>query len=41
MLVYSNVDFSKEIKNDEVQPGKGNPKWLDSFWGTDEDTDDV
>ncbi len=41
MLAYSNADFSKEINNEEVQPGKGNPKWLDSFWGTDEDTDDV
>ncbi|HPE76297.1 MAG TPA: DUF5063 domain-containing protein [Draconibacterium sp.] len=41
MLVYSNVDFSKENINEEVQPGKGNPKWLDSFWGTDEETDDV
>jgi hypothetical protein len=41
MLVYSNTDFSKEINNEEVQPGKGNPKWLDSFWGTDEDTDNV
>jgi hypothetical protein len=41
MLVYSNVDFDKKDKNDKVQPGKGNPKWLDSFWGTDEDNDDV
>ena len=41
MLVYSNADFNKEDKNDAVQPGKGNPKWLDSFWGTDEDNDDV
>lgn len=41
MLVYSNVDFSKKNINEEVQPGKGNPKWLDSFWGTDEETDDV
>jgi molecular chaperone GrpE (heat shock protein) len=41
MLVYSNADFNKENKNDTVQPGKGNPKWLDSFWSTDEDTDDV
>jgi len=41
MLVYSNADFSKENKNDEVQPGTGNPKWLDGFWGTDEDTDNV
>ncbi len=41
MLVYSNIDYNKENKNDEIQPGKGNPKWLDSFWGTDEDTEDV
>jgi hypothetical protein len=41
MLVYSNADFSQNNKNEEVQPGKGNPKWLDSFWGTDEDSDDV
>jgi molecular chaperone GrpE (heat shock protein) len=41
MLVYSNADFSKKNINEEVQPGKGNPKWLDSFWGTDEETDDV
>ncbi len=41
MLVYSNVKFNKENNKGEVQPGKGNPKWLDSFWGTDEDTDDV
>ena len=41
MLVYSNTDFGKENKNDAVQPGKGNPKWLDSFWGIEEDTDNV
>jgi hypothetical protein len=41
MLVYSNVDFNRENKNDEVQPGTGNPKWLESFWGTDEDSDNV
>lgn len=41
MLVYINADFDKEDKNDAVRPGKGNPKWLDSFWGTDEDNDDV
>lgn len=41
MLVYSNPDFDKQINNDEVRPGKGNPKWLDKFWGTDEDTEDV
>jgi hypothetical protein len=41
MLVYSNADFGKEDKNETVQPGTGNPKWLEGFWGTDEDTDDV
>lgn len=41
MLVYSNADFNKEDKNDAVRPGNGNPKWLDNFWGTDEDNDDV
>jgi hypothetical protein len=41
MLVYSNADFNKEDKNDAVKRGKGNPKWLDSFWGTDEENDDV
>jgi len=41
MLVYSNAEFSKEIENEDVQTGTGNPKWLDSFWGTDEDTNDV
>jgi hypothetical protein len=40
-LVYSNADFSKENNNEKVQPGTGNPKWLDSFWGADEDTDNV
>jgi len=41
MLVYSNADFGKENKNETVQPGTGNPKWLEGFWGTDEDTDNV
>ncbi len=41
MLVYSNPDFEKENNNDQVIPGQGNPEWLDKFWGTDEDTDDV
>ncbi|WP_319227082.1 DUF5063 domain-containing protein [Draconibacterium orientale] len=37
MLVYSDADFSTESSNDEVVPGKGNPEWLDKFWGTDQD----
>ncbi len=41
MLVYSNVNFDKEMMNKEVQPAKGNPKWLDNFWGTEEDNNDV
>ena len=41
MLVYSTVDFNEESTNEEVQPGKGNPKWLDNFWGTNEDREDV
>ena len=41
MLVYSNADFGNENKNETVQPGTGNPKWLEGFWGTDEDTDNV
>lgn len=41
MLVYSTVDFNEENTNEAVQPGKGNPKWLDNFWGTHEDSEDV
>jgi len=37
MLVYSDADFSTDSSNDEVVPGKGNPEWLDKFWGTDQD----
>ena len=36
MLVYSDVDFD-EKENDEIQPGTGSPKWLDKFWGTDDE----
>lgn len=39
MLVYSNNDFSEESANDEVVPGSGNPKWLDKFWGANEEED--
>ena len=31
-LVYSDTNWG-ESGNDEVKPGTGNPKWLDSFWG--------
>lgn len=41
MLVYGDIDFNETKKNDDIQPGKGNPKWLDQFWGTDEDLEDV
>ncbi|HYQ56445.1 MAG TPA: DUF5063 domain-containing protein [Draconibacterium sp.] len=37
MLVYSNTDFSEKSDNREVVPGKGNPEWLDKFWGTDQE----
>ncbi|WP_372647451.1 DUF5063 domain-containing protein [Draconibacterium sp.] len=37
MLVYSGTDFSTESSNDEAVPGKGNPKWLDKFWGTEQE----
>lgn len=39
-LVYSEVDFEKEDDEDEVKPGRGNPKWLDKFWGTETDEDE-
>ncbi len=34
-LAYSGVDFENGDDENEVKPGKGNPKWLDKFWGTD------
>ncbi|MDX8340382.1 DUF5063 domain-containing protein [Draconibacterium sp. IB214405] len=37
MLVYSSADFSEKSNNEEVVPGKGNPAWLDKFWGTDQE----
>ncbi len=41
MLVYGDTDFSDYRNNsDDIQPGKGNPKWLDKFWGTEEDDKD-
>ncbi|WP_340113117.1 DUF5063 domain-containing protein [Maribellus mangrovi] len=36
MLVVGNIDFSEETIEEPV-PGKGNPKWLDNFWGTNEE----
>lgn len=41
MLVYSDIDFNETNNNNTILPGKGNPKWLDQFWGTDEDLKDV
>ncbi|WP_321346003.1 DUF5063 domain-containing protein [uncultured Draconibacterium sp.] len=37
MLVYSGADFSEKSSNEDVVPGKGNPEWLDKFWGTDQE----
>jgi hypothetical protein len=39
MLLYSDVDLSEEKNNEEVVPGRGNPKWLDNFWNTNEEVD--
>ncbi|MCY1719888.1 DUF5063 domain-containing protein [Prolixibacteraceae bacterium Z1-6] len=39
MLLYSNRDLSEQDNNDDVVPGRGNPKWLDNFWGTNEEED--
>ncbi len=39
MLVYSDIDFNDKKTNDNIQPGKGNPKWLDQFWGTDDENE--
>ncbi len=39
MLVYNDIDFNDKKTNDNIQPGKGNPKWLDQFWGTDDENE--
>ena len=37
-LQFGGVDLQDDEKNrEEDLPGKGNPNWLDKFWGTDED----
>lgn len=37
-LLYSGIDLSEsENNNEEVTPGKGNPQWLDKFWGANEE----
>ena len=38
MLVVNNVDFDENTP-DEAAPGRGNPKWLDNFWGTNDEED--
>lgn len=35
MLLYSGRDLADNNDREEVNPGSGNPKWLDRFWGTD------
>jgi hypothetical protein len=38
MLVHGSADLdSTNTNNNEVAPGKGNPKWLDKFWGNEEE----
>ncbi len=39
-LLYSGIDFSENDTNENVKPGTGNPKWLDSFWGTEPEEDE-
>jgi hypothetical protein len=39
MLIYSDTDFNEARDENDVQPGTGNPKWLDNFWGTDNEID--
>lgn len=36
MLLHSDVDLDNNTNNNQAQPGTGNPKWLDEFWGTEE-----
>ena len=37
MLVYSDADFGEAEIKKEIKPGSGNPKWLDGFWGANDD----
>ncbi len=37
MLVYGDVEFGESEIKEEEKPGRGNPKWLDQFWGTNEE----
>lgn len=34
MLVYGDVEFGNSEISEDEKPGKGNPKWLDNFWGS-------
>ncbi len=41
-LVTDKVEFEDEQRRgggDDIQPGTGNPEWLDRFWGTQSDED--
>ena len=38
MLLYSDTDLDAPQKNDVVEPGKGDQKWLDKFWGMDDNS---
>ncbi len=41
-LVTDRTEFDDEHRtggSDDIQPGKGNPEWLDRFWGTQSDED--
>lgn len=40
MLVYADADFNEVENTEDIQPGTGNPKWLDKFWGTDDENED-
>lgn len=40
MLVYADTDFNEVENKEDIQPGTGNPKWLDKFWGTDDENED-
>jgi len=37
LLVYSDIDFEDNKAGKNIQPGTGNPEWLDKFWGANSD----
>ncbi|HZH72698.1 MAG TPA: DUF5063 domain-containing protein [Mariniphaga sp.] len=43
-LITDRTEFDNDIPGgndgDEIQPGTGNPKWLDKFWGTGSEEED-